>query len=57
MATPEVAVVRCHATDEVGMPEYAVGVEIVEKAAHLIGMFLIHAEDDGLPASSSFGRT
>ena len=36
------------AADIIGMLLHEVGVQVVERPAHLVGVLLIHAEDDGL---------
>ena len=48
VAAADVAFVGGHAADVVRMLLHEVGVQVVERPAHLVGVLLVDAEDDGL---------
>ena len=48
MAAADVALVGGHAADVVGILLHQVGVVVVQRAAHLVGVLLVDAEHDGL---------
>ena len=48
VALADASLVRGDAADIVGILLHQVGVEIVERAAHLVGVLLVDAEDDRL---------
>ena len=48
MAAADLALVRCHSADVVGMLLDEVCVQVVERLAHLLGVLLVDAEDDRL---------
>ena len=48
MAPADFALVGGDAADVVGVLADQVGVEVVERAAHVVGVLLVHAKDDGL---------
>ncbi len=48
MAAPDLLLIGCNTANIIRVSLNKVGIEIVECAAHLVCMFLIHAEDDRL---------
>ena len=48
MAAPDVAFVGGDADNIIRVLLHQIGVEIVQRVAHLVGVFLVDAEDDGL---------
>ena len=48
MAYSNIALIRCHPADVIRILRHQIRIQVVKSAAHLIGVLLVYAKDDGL---------